>query len=400
VQADVISVRIKEDIALKKITVMSVFGTRPEAIKMAPLIKELEKRENIKSIICVTAQHRQMLDQVLELFDIKPDYDLDIMKDRQTLAGITTRALEGLDKVIQEAKPDIVLVHGDTSTTFAGALAAYYNKVKVGHVEAGLRTYNKYEPFPEEMNRVLTDDISDLCFAPTQLSEEYLLKENISKDKIFVTGNTVVDVLGQTVEKNYKFTVEELNNIDYKNHRVISMTAHRRENIGEPLENICRAVLRIVKENEDVEVVYAVHKNPAVRDIVYRILSGNERIHLIEPLDMKDMHNLMERSYFVMSDSGGIQEEAPSLNKPVLVLRNVTERPEGIAAGTLKLAGSDEMQVYKLAAELLKNNDMYKEMAEAKNPFGDGHASERITDAILYYFGISSEKPKEFVYNS
>lgn len=384
---------------MKKITVMSIFGTRPEAIKMAPLIKELEKRENIKSIICVTAQHRQMLDQVLELFDIKPDYDLDIMKDRQTLVGITTRALEGLDRVIQEARPDMVLVHGDTSTTFAGALAAYYNKVKVGHVEAGLRTYNKYEPFPEEMNRVLTDDISDLCFAPTQLSERYLLKENISKDKIFVTGNTVVDVLGQTVEQNYKFTVEELNNIDYKNHRVISMTAHRRENIGEPLENICRAVLRVVKENEDVEVVYAVHKNPAVRDIVYRILSGNERIHLIEPLDMKDMHNLMERSYFVMSDSGGIQEEAPSLNKPVLVLRNVTERPEGITAGTLKLAGSDEMQVYKLATELLANKDMYREMAEAKNPFGDGYASERITDAILYHFGILTEKPKEFIYN-
>lgn len=392
----VISVRIKEGIILKKITVMSVFGTRPEAIKMAPLIKELEKRENIKSVICVTAQHRQMLDQVLELFDIKPDYDLDIMKDRQTLTGITTRALEGLDKVIQEAKPDIVLVHGDTSTTFAGALAAYYNKVRVGHVEAGLRTYNKYEPFPEEMNRVLTDDISDLCFAPTQLSEEYLLKENISKDKIFVTGNTVVDVLGQTVEKDYKFTVDELNSIDYKNHRIISMTAHRRENIGEPLENICRAVLKVVKENEDVEVVYAVHKNPAVRDIVYKILSGNDRIHLIEPLDMKDMHNLMERSYFVMSDSGGIQEEAPSLNKPVLVLRNVTERPEGITAGTLKLAGSDEAQVYKLASELLTNKEMYRKMAEAKNPFGDGHASERITDAILYYFGLSDKKPERF----
>ncbi len=388
-----------EEIVLKKITVMSIFGTRPEAIKMAPLIKELEKRENIKSVICVTAQHRQMLDQVLELFDIKPDYDLDIMKDRQTLVGITTRVLEGLDKVIQEAKPDIVLVHGDTSTTFAGALAAYYNKVQVGHVEAGLRTYNKYEPFPEEMNRVLTDDISDLCFAPTQLSEEYLLKENISKDKIFVTGNTVVDVLGQTVEKDYKFTVEELNHIDYKNHRVISMTAHRRENLGEPLENICRAVLRVVEENADVEVVYAVHKNPAVREIVYKILSGNERIHLIEPLDMKDMHNLMERSYFVMSDSGGIQEEAPSLNKPVLVLRNVTERPEGVTAGTLKLAGSDENQVYKLATELLTNEEMYKKMSEAKNPFGDGHASERITDAILYHFGVSEKKSEEFISN-
>jgi UDP-N-acetylglucosamine 2-epimerase (non-hydrolysing) len=382
---------------MRNITVMSIFGTRPEATKMVPLIKELGKRENIKSVVCVTAQHRQMLDQVLELFDIKPDIDLDIMKDRQTLTSITTSVLEGIEGVIKQVKPDIILVHGDTTTTFAGSLAAFYNGVKIGHVEAGLRTYNKQEPFPEEMNRVLTDAMADIYFAPTQLSKANLLKENIDGKKIFITGNTSIDALADTIEENYKFTVDELNHIDYNNKRIISMTAHRRENLGEPLENICKAVLRLVHENKDVEVVYAVHKNPAVREIVYKILSDNEQIHLIEPPDMKDMHNLMKRSYFVMTDSGGIQEEVPSMGKPVLVLRNVTERPEGIEAGTLKLAGIDEQQIYTMATELLNNEAEYQRMASAVNPFGDGHASERIVDAIEYYFGLSTIKPKDFI---
>jgi UDP-N-acetylglucosamine 2-epimerase (non-hydrolysing) len=376
---------------------MSIFGTRPEAIKMLPLVKELEKRENIKSVVCVTAQHRQMLDQVLEIFEFKPDMDLDIMKDRQTLTSITTRVLEGLEEVIKQIKPDIILVHGDTTTTFAGSLAAFYNGVKIGHVEAGLRTYNKQEPFPEEINRVLTDAMADIYFAPTQLSKSNLLKENISEKKIYITGNTAIDALATTIEQEYEFTVEELNRIDYKNKRVIAMTAHRRENLGEPLENICRAVLRLVQDNTDVEVVYAVHKNPAVREVAYAILSNNDRIHLVEPLDMKDMHNLMKRSYFVMTDSGGIQEEVPSMGKPVLVLRNVTERPEGIEAGTLKLAGIDEQQIYTMATQLLNDEVEYHKMANAVNPFGDGHASERIVDAIEYYFGLRTTPPKNFM---
>ncbi len=311
------------------IKVMSVFGTRPEAIKMAPLVKVLEQTEGIESIVCVTAQHREMLDQVLEIFDLHPKYDLNIMQSRQTLAGITTRALTGLEEVMAEEKPDIVLVHGDTSTTFAGALAAYYNQVKVGHVEAGLRTYDKYQPFPEEMNRRLTGALTDLHFAPTKLAKEHLLKENIDADGIFITGNTVIDALAHTIEENYTFHEEELNTIDFKGKRVIAMTAHRRENLGQPLENICHAVKRIVEDFPDVEVVYAVHKNPAVVEPVHRILGNNPRIHLTDPLDLKDMHNLMCRSFFVMTDSGGLQEEVPSMGKPVLVLRNVTERPEG-----------------------------------------------------------------------
>ena len=335
------------------IKVMSVFGTRPEAIKMAPLVKVLEQTEGIESIVCVTAQHREMLDQVLEIFDLHPKYDLNIMQSRQTLAGITTRALTGLEEVMAEEKPDIVLVHGDTSTTFAGALAAYYNQVKVGHVEAGLRTYDKYQPFPEEMNRRLTGALTDLHFAPTKLAKEHLLKENIDADGIFITGNTVIDALAHTIEENYTFHEEELNTIDFKGKRVIAMTAHRRENLGQPLENICHAVKRIVEDFPDVEVVYAVHKNPAVVEPVHRILGNNPRIHLTDPLDLKDMHNLMCRSFFVMTDSGGLQEEVPSMGKPVLVLRNVTERPEGVEAGTLKLAGTDEETIYAMAKELL-----------------------------------------------
>ena len=333
---------------MDKIKVMSVFGTRPEAIKMAPLVKTLEKEVNTESIVCVTAQHREMLDQVLRDFDIEPDYDLNIMKAGQTLEDITVRALKGIGEVIREVKPDIVLVHGDTSTTFAASLAAYYNQTKVGHVEAGLRTYDKYQPFPEEMNRRLTGAIADLHFSPTEPSKKNLLKENIDENSIFITGNTAIDALKTTIDDSYKFTVDELNSIDYQNKRVITITAHRRENLGEPLENICKALRRIANEYEDVELVYAVHKNPAVSNPVHNILGGQGRIHLLDPLDIKDMHNLMNRSYMVMTDSGGLQEEVPSMGKPVLVLRNVTERPEGVEAGTLKLAGTDEDTVLSL----------------------------------------------------
>lgn len=385
---------------MDKIKVMSVFGTRPEAIKMAPLVKELEKMPQIESIVCVTAQHREMLDQVLEIFDLHPKYDLNIMQSRQTLAGITTRALTGLEEVIGQEKPDIVLVHGDTSTTFAGALAAYYHQVKVGHVEAGLRTYDKYQPFPEEMNRRLTGALTDLHFAPTPLAKEHLLKENVDETGIFITGNTVIDALAHTIEENYIFTVEELNHIDFSHKRVIAMTAHRRENLGEPLRQICRAVKRLVEEYPDVEVVYAVHKNPAVQEPVHEILGGNDRIHLTDPLDLKDMHNLMCRSFFVMTDSGGLQEEVPSMGKPVLVLRNVTERPEGVEAGTLKLAGTDENTIYAMAKELLEDPEEYKKMAQAKNPFGDGQASRRIVESILYAFGRKEERPEEYVLRS
>ena len=385
---------------MNKLRVMSVFGTRPEAVKMAPLVKELEKHSEIESIVCVTAQHREMLDQVLELFDIKPDYDLDIMKDRQTLTGITTRVLEGMEKVLDEAKPDIVLVHGDTTTSFVAALAAFYKQIKVGHVEAGLRTFNKYEPFPEEMNRKLTGSLADLHFSPTPLAKENLLAERVSEEHIYVTGNTVIDAIKHTVEDEYTFTVEELNKINYSDMNVITMTAHRRENLGEPLHNICEAVKQLVLENPKVEVVYAVHKNPAVREVAFEILGNLERVHLVEPLDLKDMHNLMKRSYLVMTDSGGLQEEVPSLGKPVLVLRNVTERPEGIEAGTLKLAGIEKETIYGLATELLNDKALYEQMAEAKNPFGDGHASERIIEALLYDFKLSDKRPADYCYKA
>ncbi len=385
---------------MSKIRVMSVFGTRPEAVKMAPLVKALEKNLEIESIVCVTAQHREMLDQVLELFDIKPDYDLDIMKERQTLTGITNRVLEGLDKVLDEAKPDVVLVHGDTTTSFAAALAAFYKQIKVGHVEAGLRTFNKYEPFPEEMNRKLTGSLADFHFSPTPLAKENLLAERVAEKDIFVTGNTVIDAIKTTVEEEYNFTVEALNHIDYENKRIITMTAHRRENLGEPLHNICEAVKQIVLENEDVEVVYAVHKNPAVREVAFSILGDLERVHLVEPLDLKDMHNLMKRSYLVLTDSGGLQEEVPSLGKPVLVLRNVTERPEGIEAGTLKLAGIEKETIYELTKELLTNEALYAQMAEAKNPFGDGNASERIVDAILFEYKKIASRPEDYCYKN
>lgn len=372
---------------MSKIKVMTIFGTRPEAIKMAPLVKELEANsDKIESIVCVTAQHRQMLDQVLEIFDIKPDYDLNIMKDRQTLIGITTRALEGLDEVMKEAKPDIVLVHGDTSTTFVGSLAAFYNQIKVGHVEAGLRTYDKYSPYPEEMNRRLTGAIADIHFSPTVKNKNNLLKENIAEKDIYITGNTVIDALKTTVRDDYKFKDEVLKAMDWDSKKVIVMTAHRRENLGEPLKNICRAVRTIVERFDDIEVVYPVHLNPAVREVAFDILGGHDRIKLIDPVNADELHNAIKRGYMVMTDSGGLQEEAPSLGKPVLVLRNETERPEAVEAGTVKVAGVDENTIVKLASQLITDKTEYEKMAKAVNPYGDGLASKRIVEAILSFF--------------
>lgn len=381
---------------MSKLKVMTVFGTRPEAIKMAPLALELQKYDEIESKVCVTAQHREMLDQVLEIFKITPDYDLDIMKTRQTLVGITTRVLEGLDEVIKQEKPDIVLVHGDTSTSFVAALAAFYNQVKVGHVEAGLRTYDKYSPFPEEMNRQLTGRIADLNFSPTEQNRENLLRENVCDDTIFITGNTVIDALKTTVKKDYVFSTDALNELDFENRRVIIVTAHRRENLGEPLENICKALKQIVTEYEDVELVYPVHLNPAVRETVFGILGNTERVHLIDPIDVEELHNAMSRSFMVMTDSGGIQEEAPALAKPVLVLRRETERPEAVRAGTVKIAGVKKEDIVALAKDLLDNEDSYNKMAHAANPYGDGEASRRTVEAILYAFGLRQERPDNF----
>ncbi|HEY4551608.1 MAG TPA: UDP-N-acetylglucosamine 2-epimerase (non-hydrolyzing) [Bacillaceae bacterium] len=378
----------------KRVKVMSIFGTRPEAIKMAPLVLELRNRpEEFESIVAVTAQHRQMLDQVLEIFDIQPDYDLNIMKDRQTLIDVTTRGLEGLDRVMKEAKPDIVLVHGDTSTTFVASLAALYNQIVVGHVEAGLRTWNKYSPFPEEMNRQLTGVIADLHFSPTEKSAKNLLDEGKKEETIFITGNTAIDALKTTVKKDYSHPVLEGLGED----RLILLTAHRRENLGEPMRNMFRAIKRIVTEQPGLQVVYPVHLNPVVREIADEILGNDPRIHLIEPLDVIDFHNFANRAHLILTDSGGVQEEAPSLGVPVLVLRDTTERPEGIEAGTLKLAGTDEETIYRLASGLLTNQREYEKMAQAANPYGDGDASSRIADAILYYYGKHKEKPETFM---
>lgn len=376
-----------------KIKVMTIFGTRPEAIKMAPLVLELKKHpELIEPIVTVTAQHRQMLDQVLEIFNIKPDYDLNIMKDRQTLSEITIRALAGLDDVMKKVKPDLVLVHGDTTTTFVASLAAFYNQIAVGHVEAGLRTWNKYSPFPEEMNRQLTGVIADLHFAPTKKAYENLIRENKKPDSIFITGNTAIDALKTTVTDNYKHDILEKIGDD----RMILLTAHRRENLGESMRNMFRAIKRIVQEHEDVQVVYPVHLNPAVREVADEILGNDPRIHLIEPLGVFDFHNLAARAFLILTDSGGVQEEAPSLGVPVLVLRDTTERPEGIEAGTLKLAGTNEETIYNMARELLNNRSEYEKMAKASNPYGDGQASERIVQAILYYFGKATLPPEPF----
>ncbi|MEK4629928.1 MAG: UDP-N-acetylglucosamine 2-epimerase (non-hydrolyzing) [Solibacillus sp.] len=366
----------------KKYKVMTIFGTRPEAIKMAPLVIELQKyTDQIESIVTVTAQHRQMLDQVLETFKIQPDYDLNIMKDRQTLVDVATNALIGLDRVMKEAKPDIVLVHGDTATTFIGSLAAFYNQIAIGHVEAGLRTGKKYSPYPEEMNRQLTGVMADLHFAPTEQSRENLLKENKLDEAIFVTGNTAIDALKTTVSKEYTHSVLEKIGTD----RMILLTAHRRENLGEPMRNMFRAIMRLLAEHDDIQVVYPVHMNPAVREVANEILGDNPRVHLIEPLEVFDFHNFAARSFMILTDSGGVQEEAPSLGKPVLVLRDTTERPEGIAAGTLKLAGTDENVIYTMAKELLTDKAAYEAMAHASNPYGDGFASQRIVEALLKF---------------
>lgn len=362
------------------IKVMSIFGTRPEAIKMAPLVKELERREEIESIVCVTAQHRQMLDQVLETFDIKPDYDLNIMKDGQTLGDVTTRALNGLEDVIKEVKPNIVLVHGDTTTTFAGALAAFYNQVDVGHVEAGLRTNDKYSPFPEEMNRQMVSCMADMNFAPTKLSADNLLKENRKKESIYITGNTAIDAMATTVREDYSH--KELDWIK-DGEKLILLTAHRRENLGEPMKHIFTAIKRIVDEFEDVKVIYPIHMNPLVRSVAKEVFEGADRVKLIEPLEVFDFHNFINKSYIILTDSGGIQEEAPGLGKPVLVLRDTTERPEGIEAGTLKLVGTDTEKIYEETKKLLTDKKIYDSMSKASNPYGDGHASERIVDAII-----------------
>lgn len=368
----------------KRIRIMTIFGTRPEAIKMAPLVLELNKRSEVfESIVTVTAQHREMLDQVLEVFGIVPDFDLNIMKKQQSLAQITTRVLEGLDKLMKETKPDIVLVHGDTSTTFAASLAAYYNKIAVGHVEAGLRTWDKYSPFPEEVNRQLTTVLADLHFSPTEKSKQNLLLENIPSERIFVTGNTAIDALKTTVDASYSSPI--LQKLGDK--RLVLMTAHRRENLGSNMAQMFRAIKRLVETHDDIQVIYPVHLNPVVQEAANDILGNDDRIQLIEPLGVVDFHNFASKAYLILTDSGGVQEEAPSLGVPVLVLRDTTERPEGIEAGTLKLVGTDEDTIYNVANELLSNKEAHDNMAKSSNPYGDGQASRRIVDEIVNYFG-------------
>lgn len=379
---------------MDKLRIMSVFGTRPEAIKMCPLVKELASRPEIESLCCVTAQHRQMLDSVLEVFDLKPDWDLDIMTPRQTLSTITSKCLLGMDEAIDALKPDMILVHGDTSTTFAGALSAFYHQVPVGHVEAGLRTYDKYSPFPEEMNRKLVSAIADLYFCPTVNNRENLVKEGIANG-LFITGNTVIDALKTTVQKDYTFTTEELNHLPYEEKKIILVTCHRRENYGEPMKHIMLALRQIAEQHEDVEMVYPVHLSPVVREAVDKYLRGAPRVHLIDPLPADEMHNLMARCYMVMTDSGGLQEEAPALGKPVLVLRRETERPEAVAAGTVKLAGVVQDDIVTMAERLICDKDAYARMAHAVNPYGDGNACCRIADAILWHFG-RGEKPEDY----
>ena len=378
----------------KKLRVMLVFGTRPEAIKMCPLVLELKKREDIETIVCVTAQHREMLDQVLEAFNVKPDYDLNIMKQRQTLTHIISSVLNGVYDVIQKANPDIVLVHGDTTTTMAAAQAAFACKVAVGHVEAGLRTYDKYSPYPEEMNRKIVTQIADIYFAPTENNKNNLLKEGINEEEIYITGNTVIDALKTTVKDDYEFTHPVLKELDFSK-RVIFMTAHRRENLGTPLHHICEAVREIATKYDDVEFVYPVHLNPAVQEVAHEVLDGLENVHLIEPLDVITTHNLINKCKFVMTDSGGIQEEAPSLGKPVLVLREETERPEAVTAGTVKVVGTDKDKIVEEATKLLEDSYEYEKMSRATNPYGDGNSCDRIVEAIRYYFGLTKKRVKD-----
>ena len=380
---------------MKPVTVMTIFGTRPEAIKMAPLALELQKRPGIRALCCVTAQHREMLDSVLEIFKLKPDYDLNIMQPRQTLSTITSKCLTGMDDVLNEAKPDLVLVHGDTSTTFAGALAAFYHQIPVGHVEAGLRTYDKWSPFPEEMNRKMVGAIADLHFCPTVANQKNLQRENITQG-VFLTGNTVIDALQTTVVKDFTFAENILNNLDYENRKVILVTCHRRENYGQPMTNIMTALRRIADAFPEVELVYPVHLSPVVQEAAHKYLDNHPRIRLIAPLAVDEMHNLMARCHLVMTDSGGLQEEAPALGKPVLVLRKETERPEAVEAGTVKLAGVEEEVIFSMASELLTNPAAYQAMAHAVNPYGDGQACRRIADAIEWHFDLRADKPDEF----
>lgn len=375
---------------MKKI--MTVFGTRPEAIKMAPLVKALEYDAELEPMIVVTAQHREMLDSVLHTFNIKPHYDLNIMKEGQTLSDITSRAMTKLEDVIKKEKPDMVLVHGDTTTTFSGALAAFYNKVAIGHVEAGLRTRHKYAPFPEEVNRQMVSNLADLHFAPTKGAANNLLQENKSPDSIIITGNTAIDTLELTIQKEYTSDIIR----KHQGKRIILLTVHRRENVGQPMINIYKAMRKIVDEYEDIVIVSPLHLNPKVRELAYEYLGEHERIELIEPLDVVDFHNFANKAYLILTDSGGIQEEAPSLNKPVLVLRDVTERPEGVTAGTLKVVGTDFDNVFKSTTEILENQMIYDQMALTQNPYGDGNASLRICESIKYYFGLTSKMSKSF----
>ncbi len=375
--------------------IMTIFGTRPEAIKMAPLVKELEARSGLESICCVTAQHREMLDSVLEIFGIEPWFDLNIMEPGQSLSTITSKCLLGMEEVLSQAKPDLILVHGDTSTTFAGALAAFYHQIPVGHVEAGLRTGDKYSPFPEEINRTMVGRIADLHFCPTVSNRENLARENITNG-VYLTGNTVIDALKTTVKADHRFSVELLNELDYEGKKIILVTCHRRENYGEPMERIMTALRMVADAHKDVELVYPVHLSPVVREAAQKYLSGHERIHLIEPLDVEEMHNLMARCYLVMTDSGGLQEEAPALGKPVLVLRRETERPEAVAAGTVKLAGTDTATIVRMATELIQCPGAYADMAHAVNPYGDGQACRRIVDCIEHYFGLREKQPDPF----
>lgn len=376
---------------MKKI--MTVFGTRPEAVKMAPLVQALKETEELQPVVVVSAQHREMLDGVLETFHIKPDYDLDIMQQGQTLSEITSRVLMKLESVIKEVQPDMILVHGDTMTTFAGSLAALYNQIPIGHVEAGLRTWNKYAPFPEEMNRQMVGVMADLNFAPTNNAAQNLINENKDESSIVVTGNTAIDAMSTTIEDDYDSAIIQ----KHKGKRVILLTAHRRENIGEPMEHIFKAVRRVVEQYEDVVVVYPMHKNPKVRTIAQQYLGDHERIELIEPLGVIDFHNFANNAYFILTDSGGVQEEAPSLGKPVLVLRDTTERPEGVEAGTLEIVGTEEAYVFNATVQLLDDESHYQQMSQARNPYGDGQASKRICDNIKYYFGLIDKKPEPFI---
>ncbi len=380
---------------MEKIKVMSVFGTRPEAIKMAPLVLELKKHAQMESLCCLTGQHRQMLDSVMEIFGLQADFDLHIMQKQQTLSSITSRTILGMDDVLEQAKPDLVLVHGDTSTTFAGALSAFYHKIPVGHVEAGLRTYDKYSPYPEEMNRTLTGDLASLHFAPTRSNAANLRREAV-QGEIFVTGNTVIDAMKSTVREDYHFSTEALNQLDFEHKKVITLTCHRRENYGEPMRNILEAVRELAENHPETEIIYPVHLSPVVREAAYGILSGTPGVHLIDPIDVLEMHNLMARSYLILTDSGGLQEEAPALGKPVLVLRKETERPEAVEAGTVQLAGVEKGRILLLSERLLNDQSVYQRMAKAVNPYGDGNACKRITEAILWHFGLNPERPADF----